>query len=255
MPLLENHTAVVTGAAMGIGRAIAEGFAREAARVVLLDLDADAAASAARDIRAAGGKADSFRLDVSDRVDCFRLAELIAGQVGQVSVLVNNAGITRRNSITADVDAVHKDWQDVMAVNLDGVYNVTHAFLPALRSSRGRIINLSSVHGFMHARQPASPAYTASKHAVIGLTRALAAQLAADGVRVNAIAPGFVETPLNANTRANNLEAVKLLLDHIPMGRAGYAEEVAGPALFLASDMSSYVTGSVVMVDGGYRTV
>jgi NAD(P)-dependent dehydrogenase (short-subunit alcohol dehydrogenase family) len=255
MPLLENHLAVVTGAASGIGQAIAAGFAREGARVVLLDVNASGAAEAAKQIREAGGVASSFALDVTSREDCNAVAKKIAAEVGQVSVLVNNAGINRRNAFTAERDAVIKDWQDIMAINLNGVFNVTHAFLEPLRASKGRIINIASIQSFVHVRTPNSPAYTTSKHGVLGFTRALAADLGRFGVRVNAIGPGLIETPLNANVRATNPQLVQTFLDHTPLGRAGKPEDIVGPAIFLACDLSSYVTGSIVMADGGYRAI
>ena len=255
MPLLKDHIAVVTGAASGIGRAIAKGFAQEGAQVLVLDIDGKAAGDVASEIRNAGGKASSFALDVTRREDCFALAKEIAAKVGQVSILVNNAGINRRNGFTAEPEAVLKDWQDIMAINLNGVFNVTHAFLEPLRASKGRIVNIGSIQSFVHLRPPSSPAYTASKHGVLGFTKALAAELGKHGVRVNAIGPGLIETPLNAQVRANNPELVKIFLDHTPLGRAGKPEDIVGPAIFLASDMSAYVTGSVVMADGGYRTI
>ncbi|WP_407176595.1 SDR family NAD(P)-dependent oxidoreductase [Bradyrhizobium sp. STM 3562] len=255
MPLLENHLAVITGAASGIGRAIATGFAREGARVVLLDINEQGAAEAAREIREAGGKAESFGLDVTLREDCRAVAKTIADRVGQVSVLVNNAGINRRNAFTAEADAVIKDWQDIMAINLNGVFNVTHAFLEPLRASKGRIVNIASIQSFVHVRTPNSPAYTASKHGVLGFTRALAAELGKHGVRVNAIGPGLIETPLNEHVRNTNPQLVQIFLDHTPLGRAGKPEDIVGPAIFLASDLSSYVTGSIVMADGGYRAI
>jgi NAD(P)-dependent dehydrogenase (short-subunit alcohol dehydrogenase family) len=255
MALLEKHIAVVTGAGSGIGRAIAAGYAREGARVVLLDVNASAAAEAAKEIRDAGGKADSFALDVTRREDCIKLAREIAGKIGQVSILVNNAGIARRNGMLGADEAVIKDWEDVIAINLTGVFNVTHAFLPQIRAAKGRIVNIGSIQSFVHVRTPSSPAYTASKHGVLGFTKALAAELGKEGVRVNAIGPGFIETPLNAQTRANNPELAKTFIAHTPLGRAGKAEDIVGPAIFLASDLSAYVTGSIVMVDGGYRAV
>jgi NAD(P)-dependent dehydrogenase (short-subunit alcohol dehydrogenase family) len=255
MPLLTGHTAVVTGAGSGIGRAIAAGYAREGARVVLLDINAAAANDAAKEIRDAGGRADGFALDVTKRDDCVAIAKEVADQAGQVSILVNNAGIARRNGMLGADEAVIKDWEDIIAINLTGVFNVTHAFLPALRAARGRIVNIGSIQSFVHVRTPSSPAYTASKHGVLGFTRALAAELGKEGVRVNAIGPGFIETPLNANARANNPELAKTFVAHTPLGRAGTAEDIVGPSIFLASDLSAYVTGSIVMVDGGYRAV
>jgi NAD(P)-dependent dehydrogenase (short-subunit alcohol dehydrogenase family) len=255
MPLLQNHIAVITGAASGIGRAIALGYAREGACAVLLDINEKAAAEAAREIRDAGGRAESFALDVTRREDCIAVARKISDQVGPVSILVNNAGINRRNAFTAEPEAVLKDWQDIMAINLNGTFNVTHALLAPLRASRGRIVNIGSIQSFVHVRTPNSPAYTTSKHGVLGFTRALAAELGKDGVRVNAIGPGLIETPLNAAVRANDPELVKIFLDHTPLGRAGKPEDIVGPAIFLASDLSSYVTGSIVMADGGYRAI
>ena len=255
MPLLASHIAVVTGAASGIGRAIAAGFAREGARVVLLDINEEGAREVTRQIRDAGFAAESIRLDVTRREDCFATASRIAKEIGQVSVLVNDAGINRRNAFTADAEAVLRDWQDIMAINLNGVFNVTHAFLEPLKAAKGRIINIGSIQSFMHVRTTNSPAYTTSKHAVLGFTRALAAELGKHGVRVNAIGPGLIETPLNASVRANDPALVKTFIDHTPLGRAGQPEDIVGPAIFLASDLSSYVTGSIVMADGGYRTI
>ena len=255
MPLLQNHTAVVTGAGSGIGRAIAAGFAREGARVVLLDVNETAVAEAAKEIREAGGKTESFRLDVASRGECDAVAKQIADKVGPVSILVNNAGIVRRNGMLGPAEAVIKDWEDIIAINLTGVFNVTHAFLGALRATKGRIVNIGSIQSSVHLRTPNSPAYTASKHGVLGFTKALAAELGNDGVRVNAIGPGFIETPLNEKARATNPALVKVFIDRTPIGRAGTAEDIVGPAVFLASDMSAYVSGTIVMVDGGYLTV
>ncbi len=251
MALLANHIAAVTGAGSGIGRAIAAGYAREGAQVAVLDIDGKAAEATAQAIRDAGGRAESFALDVTRREDCIAVAKRIAEQVGQVSILVNNAGIARRNGMPGAPEAVVKDWEDIIAINLTGVFNVTHAFLAPLRAAKGRIVNIGSIQSFMHLRTPSSPAYTASKHGVLGFTRALAAELGKDGVRVNAIGPGFIETPLNEKVRANNPDLVKIFIDHTPLGRAGKPEDIVGPAIFLASDLSAYVTG--FDRDGGRR--
>jgi NAD(P)-dependent dehydrogenase (short-subunit alcohol dehydrogenase family) len=253
--LLQNHIAAVTGAGSGIGRAIALGFANEGAQVAALDINSQAAASTAAEIRDAGGKAQDFVLDVTDHAACRAVAAQVSDKLGAVSILVNNAGINRRNAFVADADAVLKDWQDITAINLDGVFNVTHAFLAQLRASKGRIINIGSIQSFVHVRTPNSVAYTTSKHGVLGFTRALAAELGKDGVRVNAIGPGLIETPLNAQARANNPNLVKTFMDHTPLGRPGKPEDIVGPAVFLASDLSAYVTGTIVMADGGYRTI
>jgi 3-oxoacyl-[acyl-carrier protein] reductase len=255
MPLLQNHIAVVTGAGSGIGRAIVSGYAREGARMVLLDVNEKSASEAAREIRDGGGKAESFLLDVARRDDCIAVAKQIADKVGQVSILVNNAGIVGRNGMLGATEAVIKDWEDIIATNLTGVFNVTHAFLGPLRATKGRIVNIGSIQSFVHVRTPSSPAYTASKHGVLGFTRALAAELGKDGVRVNAIGPGFIETPINEKVRASNPEVARMFIDHTPLGRAGKPEDIVGPAIFLASDLSAFVTGSIVMADGGYRAV
>ena len=253
--LLQSHIAVVTGSGSGIGRAFALGYAREGAKLAVLDINGEAAAKTAADIRSAGGNAQAFTLDVTDRMACRDVAAKVASDVGAVSILVNNAGINRRNAFTSDPDAVIKDWQDIMAINLNGVFNVTHAFLSPLRANKGRIVNIASIQSFMHVRTPNSPAYTTSKHGILGFTRALAAELGKDGVRVNAIGPGFIETPLNEKVRATNPELVKIFLDHTPLGRTGQPDDIVGPAIFLASDLAAYVTGSIVMADGGYRTI
>ena len=253
--LLQNHIAAITGAGSGIGRGIALGFAREGAQVVALDINGEAVGRTAADIRAAGGKAQSLTLDVTDQAACRAAAAKVETEIGAISILVNDAGINRRNAFTSDADTVAKDWRDIMAVNLNGTFSVTHAFLAQLRKSKGRIVNIASIQSFMHVRTPNSAAYTTSKHGVLGFTRALAAELGKDGVRVNAIGPGFIETPLNASTRASNPDGVRLFIEHTPLARAGQPEDIVGPAIFLASDLAAYVTGSIVMADGGYRAV
>ncbi len=253
--LLQNHIAAITGAGSGIGRAIALGFARAGARVVALDINGETAASTAAEVRAAGGAAEGFTLDVTDHAACRAVAAKVADKVGTISILVNDAGINRRNAFAGNAEAVVKDWRDIMAVNLNGVFNVTHAFLSQLRASKGRVVNIASMQSFVHVRTPNSAAYTTSKHGVLGFTRALAAELGKDGVRVNAIGPGLIETPLNAQVRANNPELIQIFLDHTPLGRTGKPEDIVGPAIFLACDLSAYVTGAIVMADGGYRTI
>lgn len=253
--LLQGHIAAVTGGGSGIGQAIAQGYAREGAQVVVVDMNGDAASATAKSIADAGGKAMSVQVDVRDREKCRVAAAEIASKVGRISILVNNAGINRRNAFTASPEVVVQDWQDIMAVNLNGVFNMTHAFIEQLRATKGRIVNIASIQSFMHVRTPNSPAYTTSKHGVLGFTRALAAELGKDGVRVNAIGPGLIETPLNAQARANNPDLVRMFMEHTPLGRPGKPEDIVGPAIFLASDLSAYVTGSIVMADGGYRAI
>jgi 3-oxoacyl-[acyl-carrier protein] reductase len=253
--LLHDHIAVITGAGSGIGRAIAIGFAREGARVAALDINGEAASDTAAMIRAKGGAAEVFVIDIADRAACDTTAATVSRQMGPVSVLVNNAGINRRTPFVGDPVKVIEDWADIMSVNLDGMFNVTHAFLTVLRSSKGRIVNIASVQSFAHMRTPNSVAYTTAKHGVLGFTRALAAELGKDGVRVNAVGPGLIETPLNAQARANNPDIAKFSIERTPLGRTGQPEDVVGPAIFLASDLAGYVTGTIIMADGGYRTV
>ena len=253
--LLKGQLAAITGSGSGIGRAIALGFAREGAQVLALDINLDAARETSKLIEAADARSSAFQLDVADRAACAKLAKDIAGTHGAVSVLVNNAGIVRRSGMTGPAEAVCNDWDEIVSVNLSGVFNVTHAFLEQLRSARGRIVNIGSIQSLVHVRTPSSPAYTASKHGVLGFTRALAAELGKDGVRVNAIGPGFIETPINAQARATNPAVTKYFLDHTPLARTGNPEDIVGPAIFLASDMSAYVTGSIIMADGGFMTI
>jgi NAD(P)-dependent dehydrogenase (short-subunit alcohol dehydrogenase family) len=250
--LLQGHVAAVTGGGSGIGQGICVAYAREGARVIVLDVNPAGAKETVDLIAAAGGKASSVSLDVTDRAACKAVAAEIA-KTGNISILVNNAGINRRNPITAD--AIEKDWDDIMSINLDGMFNVTRAFLDQLRATRGRIVNIGSIQSFVHVAWPNSAAYTTSKHGVLGFTRSLAAELGKDGVRVNAIGPGLIETKINAEARAKNPDMVAKVMSHTPLGRAGKPEDIAGPAVFLASDMSAYVTGCIVMADGGFRTV
>jgi len=253
--LLEGHLAVVTGGGSGIGRAIAKGYAAQGAEVVVLDMNAEAADTVRQEIVDAGHTAHSMALDVTDRAMCDAVAKEIAASIGKISILVNNAGINRRNPFTADREAVAKDWDDIIDVNLNGVFNVSHAFRDQLRERQGRVVNIGSIQSFMHVRWANSLAYTTSKHGVLGLTRSLAAELGKDGVRVNAIGPGMIETPLNADARANNPELMKTVLEHTPLGRTGKPEEIANVAIFLASDLASYVSGGIVMADGGFRSI
>ena len=253
--LLGGHRAAVTGGASGIGAAIAAGYAREGAEVIILDHNTAAADITVEGIRVTGGKADVMALDVTDKAACDATAAKIASDIGEISILVNNAGINRRNPMTGDKAAVVKDWDDIVDVNIKGVFNVTHAFLDQLRNNKGRVVNIGSIQSFLHVRWPNSAAYTTSKHGVLGFTKALAAELGPDGVRVNAIGPGLIETPLNEETRRNNPHVVEMYLEHTPLKRNGKPEDIVGPAIFLASDLSAYVTGGIVMADGGYRSI
>ena len=248
--LLEGHIAVVTGAGSGIGRAIAKGYAAEGAKVMVADINAAGASETAAMIADAGGTSVDSALDVTDRSSCAALANKVMAELGPASVLVNNAGSVRRAPISAQ--GADRDWDDIMNVITTGVYNVTMACLDPLRENKGRIVNIGSIQSFVHTGNAA--AYTVAKHGVLGFTRALAAELGADGIRVNAIGPGLIRTPLNAENRANtDMEA--RFVAQTPLRRAGEAEDIAGPAIFLASDMSGFVTGAYVPVDGGYLTL
>ncbi len=245
MMMLHDRIALVTGAGQGNGAAIARGLAEHGARVVATDIDA---ALAERTARETGGVA--FALDVTDADSCTAVAARVAAEVGQVSVLVNNAGICPRHTI--DDPAARRLFDAAMDVNLRGTLNVTLAFVAALRATRGSVINIGSVASFVATGT--SIGYGTSKAAVKMLTQTLAQELARDGVRVNAIAPGTFATRMTEATR-HDPERSARFLTRIPMGRYGEPEEMVGPVVFLASAMSSYVTGTTLVVDGGYLAV
>lgn len=245
---LENRLAVVTGAGQGVGACIAKGLATEGARVVLADLNLENAERTAAEIRADGGEAWAYALDVTDAEACTALAERVT-EHGDVSLLVNNAGVCPRNTI--DSPDVRESWALGMDVNLEGTLNMILPFVPALRKTKGGIVNMASIASFVSTSTSIS--YSTSKAAVKMLTQNLAAELGKDGVRVNAVAPGTLVTPMTEATR-NNAERRDRFLSRIPMGRFGEPSEIVGPIVFLASDMASYVTGSTIVVDGGYLT-
>ena len=242
--LLDGRIALVTGAGSGIGEAIARAMGEAGARIVSVDINVGAAV---RTAKAVGNGALGFPCDVTDRAACDELAARLRAEVGPVSILVNNAGIIRRGKVT---DAnTRRDWDDTLAVNLDGPYNMVTAFLGQLRETRGAIINIGSIQSFVAL--PNSAAYTTSKGGVRLLTKALALELSPLGIRVNAIGPGFTATPLNADARQNP-EYMANFTGRIPLGRIGTPEDIAQPAVFLASDMAGYITGVTLPVDGGY---
>jgi NAD(P)-dependent dehydrogenase (short-subunit alcohol dehydrogenase family) len=197
--------------------------------------------------RAVGDTAAGFACDVTDRAACDDLAAKVRGEIGPVSVLVNNAGIIRRGKVT-DVNT-RRDWDDTLAVNLDGPYNMATAFLDQLRETKGSIVNIGSIQSFVAL--PNSAAYSTSKGGVRLLTKALALELGPMGIRVNAIGPGFTATPLNADAR-QNADYMANFTGRIPLGRIGAPEDIALPAVFLASEMARYITGVTLPVDGGY---
>lgn len=248
--LLEGHTALITGGGSGIGRGIALAYAKEGATVIAADINA---AGAAETVAMIGGNAARAEaLDVTDRDACDALATKIKAEVGDVSILVNNAGIVRRATLAA-AENPRGDWDDTININVNGIFNTTYAFLEQLKATKGRIISTGSIQSFLHT--PNCVAYTASKHAVKGFTVGLAAEMGPFGIRVNAIAPGVIRTPINEHGIMQDPERVAAVLRHVPLGRYGYPEDIAGPAVFLASDLSQYVTGHTLVADGGYLTI
>lgn len=244
---ISGEVAVVTGAGQGNGLAIATGLANAGARVALCDVNGPAAQLAVESIRAGGGEAFAVEADVADRVAVERFAALVEEGFGPARILVNNAGVIRRTPV--DSSRFEEDWADVFRVNVDGVRNMVRAFLPQLRATRGRIVNLGSIMSLTAG--PGLGAYAASKGAVLQFTKALAHDLAPDGIRVNAIAPGVIATPMTKVTRETPA-AIERFMAHTPLGRVGEPEELVGPVLFLASNLSTYVTGALLPVDGGY---
>ena len=250
MTALAGRLALVTGAGRGNGAAIAAGLARAGAAIVVTDIDSTAANTTRAVIAGDGGAAWSFALDITDAEACRDVAARVAAECGLVSILVNNAGVLLRGRLT-EPDAAER-WARTLDVNVQEPFNVTMALLPALRQSRGAVINIASIQSFV--APVGSAAYSVSKGALAQFTRALAAELAEDGVRVNAIAPGIIETPMSAVTRADP-DRLAQFLTHVPLRRVGQPAELAGPVVFLASEAASYVTGAILPVDGGYLTI
>lgn len=245
---IKGSVAVVTGAAQGNGKAIALGLAEAGARLVVCDIQEAEVAKVADEIAQAGGEALALAIDITDRAACEKLASDAARHFGTpVTILVNNAGIIRRTA--PDTDTFDADWDAVMNVNATGSMNMVRAFLPQLKETRGRIVNLASIMSV--AAGPGLVAYAASKGAVLQMTRALVHDLSEFGIRVNAIAPGVIETPMTVATRENP-ESIGRFMAHTPMRRPGKPSELVGPVLFLASEASSYVNGALLPVDGGY---
>jgi len=247
---LEGRIAIVTGAGRGIGAAIARRFAEEGARVVVAELDADSGEARAEQVRQAGHEAVAIQTDVGDTASVERMVAAVVDGLGPPDVLVNNAGI---NVFHEPLSMPPDEWERCLRVDLVGVWNCCRAVLPHLLArGKGSIVNIASVHSFQII--PHCFPYPVAKHGLIGLTRALAIEYAARGIRVNAICPGYIETELAIeywngfpDPEAERQRAYKI---H-PPGRIGTPDEVAWPAVFLASDEAGFVNGASLVVDGG----
>ena len=243
----DGKVAFVTGGASGIGAAVARQLAERGAKVVVADLKLEAGQKIVDEIVAAGGTAAAVAVDVGQPEQVEQAIQFAVDTYGALNVAVNNAGIGGVAKPTADYSI--EEWRKVVEIDLNSVFYSTKYEIPAmLKSGGGAIVNMASIlgtNGFANA-----PAYVSSKHGVVGLTKATAIDYAKQGIRVNAVGPGFIETPLLGDNSANNtFDALRAL--H-PMGRLGRSEEVAALTLFLLSDAASFITGSYHLVDGGY---
>lgn len=246
---LDNQVAVVTGGARGIGLAITTALAEAGASVVIADLDPATAEQSVSDLKAKGLGAEFRTLDVTKSAQADALAKALVGQYGHVDILVNNAGICRN---TAALDTPDEEWLLIFDINVNGVFWCSRAFGRVMAGQgRGSIINIASMSGIIVNKPQPQAAYNASKAAVTHLTKSLAAELAPSGVRVNAISPGYIGTEMTKRG-LDTPEWRRDWLGLTPMGRLGEPSEVANCALFLASEASSYLTGSEIVVDGGY---
>ena len=246
--LLDNKIALVTGASRGIGKAIAIALAKAGATVVINYAgNANAAQEVATEIMENSGKAIVIQADVASAEAVENMVKMIVEQFGRIDILVNNAGITRDNLLMRMKES---DWDDVMNTNLKGVYNCTKSISRIMMKQRyGKIVNMTSVVGLTGNAGQAN--YAASKAGMNGFTKSIALELGSRNIRCNAIAPGFIETEMTAKL---NEDVVKGWREAIPLKRGGTPEDVANVCVFLASDMSAYVTGQVINVDGGMLT-
>jgi len=242
--MLDGKVALVTGGSRGIGREVCLTLARNGADVGLLDVDADQADKTAADVQDLGRRSKAFCADVTSPEQAEKVVEEMVSEFERIDILVNNAGITRDNLV---LRMSPKEWDDVIAINLGGVFNYTAVVgRQMLRQRSGSIINMASVVALVG--NPGQANYCASKAGVIGLTKAVARELAARSIRVNAIAPGFIKSHM---TDAMSDIMREKMLASIPLKRPGTAADIAAVVLFLASDASSYITGQVIVVDGG----
>ena len=243
---MSGKSSVVTGGVQGIGRAIALSLARDGSDVAVVDLKDDGVEDVLSEIQALGRKALFAKANVSVAADVDKAARTILESFGKVDILVNNAGITR-DGLLLRMD--EKDWDAVIEVNLKGTFNCTKAFLREMLKRRsGRIVNVSSVIGFIGNAGQSN--YAASKAGIVGFTKSVAKEVASRGITVNAVAPGFIDTPM---TRVLSDEARQSLLSAIPMGKVGVPEDVANAVAFLVSDGASYITGHILHVNGGMQ--
>lgn len=245
MKLLEGKTALITGAARGIGKALALRFAEEGANIAFTDLKIDENGKATEaEITALGVKAKGYASNAADFAQTEEVVKQVIADFGRVDILVNNAGITKDGLMMRMSES---DWDAVINVNLKSAFNFIHALLPSmLRQRSGSIINMASVVG-VHGNAGQSN-YAASKAGLIALAKSIAQEVGSRGIRANAIAPGFIETAMTAQLPE---DVRKEWVSKIPLRRGGQVEDIANVATFLASDMSSYVTGQVIQVDGG----
>ena len=248
MNLLENKNVIITGGSRGIGKAIAKKFAQNGANLAINCIKmSDEALDLVKNLESIGVKAKAYESDASDFESALRLAENVFNDFGSIDVLVNNAGITKDNLL---LRMSEEDFNAVMKVNMNSVFNNTKAVLrQMLKQKNGSIINLSSVVGVKGNAGQSN--YSSSKAAIIGFTKSVALELGSRNIRCNAIAPGFIETEM---TRALQQDQINEWAESIPLKRSGKAEDVANTSLFLASDMSSYITGQVMNVCGGMLT-
>lgn len=245
MNLLAGKVALITGASRGIGKSIAESFVAQGAQVAFTYLSSvEKGEALEKELSANGTKVKGYRSDASDFAQANELVENVVADFGKIDILINNAGITKDNLMLRMSEA---DWDDVLRINLKSAFNMVKAISkPMLKARAGSIINITSVVGVMGNAGQAN--YAASKAGMIGFTKSIAKEFGARGIRCNAIAPGFIETEMTGELDQNQLDS---WLKNIPLKRAGAGADVANGCTFLASDMSTYVTGQVLMVDGG----